>query len=124
MANIAVQFPVYKPAMRIILAITNAPLASVTTSLDGTTPGNHGYISGTIVRLDFAPGYGMVQANQLTGTIVVTGLTTFTIDIDTTLFQPFAFPATFPENRQYSLVVPVGEINSILTAAVVNTLPY
>ena len=82
MAILATQNPVYQPAMRIISSVTNANPAVVTTTF------NHQYKSGLIVRLNIAQGYGMQQANQLYGPIIVTGNTTFTIDIDTTLFDP------------------------------------
>ena len=118
MAILAQTKPVYQPAMRIIASITNANPAVVTTTFA------HQYISGTIVRLNFPPGYGMEQANQLFGEIVVTGPTTFSIDIDTTFFDPFTTPATFPDNAQIAQCIPIGENNGILTAAVQNVLPY
>jgi hypothetical protein len=118
MAILAQQFPVYQPSMRIISNITNANPAVVTTTFA------HQYITGTIVRLNFPPGYGMEQANQLTGEIVVTGSTTFSINIDTTLFDPYMTPATFPDDTQYAQVVPIGENSLTLKAATVNSLPY
>lgn len=118
MAILAVQNPTYKPSMRIISALTNANPAAVTTTFD------HNYISGTICRLVIPPGYGMLQANELFGEITVTGTDTFTIDIDTSSFDAYATPASFPESYQYAQVVPIGENNSILTAAVRNVLPY
>ncbi len=118
MSIYALPFPVFKPAMRIITAITNSFPAMVTTSFD------HSYITGIIVRLYIPLGYGMIQANQRTGTILVTGSNTFDIDIDTTFYDVFAVPITWPQDAQQAQVVPIGEINSILTAAVVNVLPY
>ena len=121
----AYQYPLYQPAMRMILSITNANPAVVTTTLNGTSAGDHLYITGTIVRLDIPPLFGMPQANQLTGTIVVTSPTTFSIDIDTTLFQPYTVPSlTAPYPKTYGQVVPIGEDNDILTAAVQNVLPF
>ena len=119
MANIrAYPFPVYQPSMRIIASITNAPLAMVTTTF------NHQYLTGTIIRLIIPLGFGMVQANQLFGEIVVTGPTTFTIGIDTTFFGAFTTPATFPDNTQFAQCIPIGENNNTLRAAVQNVLPY
>lgn len=118
MAVLAIQRPVFKPAMRIISAITNSFPATVTTSFD------HNYVTGTIVRLNIPPGFGMLQANQLIGPVTVTGDTTFTIPIDTTYFDVFATPATFPQSYQHAQVTPVGEINSLLTEATRNVLPY
>lgn len=110
--------PAYKPAMRVISAITNANPASITTTQD------HLYISGNIVRIDVPLGFGMQQINQQFGEITVTGDTTFTIDIDTTHYDAFAAAPDYPENRQVAQVVPFAENNSILTAAIQNTLPH
>lgn len=118
MAILAIQNPTYKPAMRVISAITNANPAAITTTFD------HNYVTGTVVRLHIPPGYGILQANELFGEITVTGDTTFTIDIDTSTFDAYTTPASFPENKQYAQVVPIGENNSILTASVQNVLPY
>ena len=109
--------PVYKPAMRVIAGITQAPQATVTTTV------NHGYIVGTIVRIDIVPTGGMEQINQQTGTILtVPSPTTFTININTTLYDAFTIPSSFPPPYNDSQVVPIGEDASILTAAVVNAL--
>jgi hypothetical protein len=111
--------PIFQPAMRIITAITNANPAQVTTSFA------HLYASGIIVRLDIPPADGMQQANGLTGTITVTSPTTFTIDIDTTGMDIFAIPVSpSPQTNTCAMVVPVGEVNAILTQAVRNTLPH
>jgi hypothetical protein len=122
MSIVAFPYPVYQPAMRIIASVTNAFPATVTTTFA------HQYLSGTIIRLIIPTGFGMVQANQLYGPINVTGPTTFTIDIDTTFFDAFAVPSSspsnFPLNYQYAQTIPIGEINSILTAATQNVLPY
>lgn len=109
--------PTFQPAMRIITAITNAFPASVTTSFA------HNYSTGTIVRLIVPMGFGMLQANNLTGTITVTSDTTFTIDIDTTSFDTFAVPSENPGHYYTKAqVVPIGEVNEILTAATQNVL--
>lgn len=118
MSILATQYPVYQPAMRIIDSITNGYPAVVTTTFD------HQYLTGTIIRLVIPEGFGMVQANQLFGEIVVTGDTTYTIDIDTTFFDVFVIPATFPESYQSAQCVPIGENNDTLLAAVQNVLPY
>lgn len=122
MSIYALANPVYKPAMRVILTITNATNALVTTTYDGVVPAPHNYINGTIVRLDIPTGFGMTQANQLTGTVTVVSPTTFTVDIDTTHFDAFVTPSKFPYSFQKAQVVAIGEINSILDAAVKNVL--
>jgi len=118
MAILAVESPTIQPAMRIISDLSNGNPATVTTTFA------HDYVTGTIVRLFLPSGYGMDQANQQQGTITVTSTTQFTIDIDTTLFEAFTTPVDFPETQQYPQVVPIGEINSILSAAAENVLPY
>lgn len=111
-------FPTFQPAMRTISEITNANPAVVTTYID------HQYITGTIVRLIVPPGFGMLQANQLTGAIIVLTHNTFSINIDTTNFDIFILPSLFPEDYYSAQVVPIGEDNGTLLAATNNVLPY
>ena len=118
MSILAFRNPVYQPAMRIIDNITNQDPAIVTTSFP------HNYINGLIVRLIVPPGFGMIQANQLFGEIIVLSPTTFAINIDTTFFDDFDIPLTFPDSYQEAQCVPIGEDNSILTGATQNVLPY
>ena len=108
----------FYPVMNIITAITNSKPAVVTTLAP------HGSETGIIARLDIPFADGMQQANQLFGTITVLTPTTFSIDIDTTNFDTFSIPADPNPNVQIcAQVVPIGEDNSILTAAVQNILP-
>lgn len=128
----AVQQPTYQPAMRNILSITQANPAVVTTTFDGTNPGDHLYKSGLIVRLDIPVNYGMEQANSLYGPITVLSDSTFSIDIDTTNMDPFVAPAApvvisgkyYTRNGNPAQSVPIGEINKQLINAVKNVLPY
>lgn len=122
MSIYAIASPVYQPAMRAILSITNANPALVTTTIDGVTPADHDYITGTIVRLDIPLGFGMFQADKLIAPITVVSPTTFTIDINTSSFDAFVIPTTYPLNYQQAQVKPVGELNSMLTASTINVL--
>jgi hypothetical protein len=108
----------YAPMMRAITAITNANPAVVTTITNPVSTSN-GYISGMICRLYIPQGFGMQQANQLLGTITVIDGLNFSINIDTTTFDPFVVPN--PHFQQAS-VVNVGEVSSQLSAALFNTL--
>ena len=114
-----IQYPYLNPAMRIITAITNANPAQVTTNFD------HGYITGSIVRLYVPPLYGMIQANFLKGSITVNSSNTFLIDINTTSFDPFVVPSIptpptpAPTPPQ---CVPIGEDTDTLLSAFQNTL--
>lgn len=112
--------PTFQPAMRLIDSITNAFPAVVTTTFA------HQYKDGTIVRLDIPLADGMQQANQLTGAILIRDATSFYINIDTTYFEPFVIPAMPAANTFIcAMVVPIGELNETLKAALVNVLnPY
>jgi hypothetical protein len=104
-------FPAFQPAMRVVVSISNSNPALITTSFA------HQYINGTIVRFDIPLTNGMQQIVNTTYPILVTGSTTFTVPVDSTNFDTFI-------NTNCAMVVPVGELNSQLTAATVNVLPY
>ena len=118
--------PTFQPATRLIQSITQSYPATITTTTD------HLYESGTIVRLDIpqnqyvplvASSCGMRQLDGFVGPITVTAANTFTIDIDTSPFDPFSVPVLpDPHDNVCALVVPIGEVSSMLTAAVHNTL--
>lgn len=115
----AVEFPMFQRAMRNVTAITNSETPQVTTNIA------HQYIDGMIVRLYIPNGFGMTQANQLEGVISIVDDTNFLIAIDTSNFDPFVIPSEQPGHFfTPAQVVPVGEINDILTAATQNVLPY
>lgn len=117
MANVlAFPNPTFQPAMRIVTAITQANPASVTTSFA------HQYVNGMIVRIDIPPGLGMQQMNQQFGPITVTGSTTFTIPIDSSLFDPLS-TITIGSMDQYPQSVPFAELNGQLNAALINVFP-
>lgn len=124
----AQQSPVFQRAMRNILSITQAENALVTTTFDGVNPGNHNYSTGLIARLYVPNGFGMTQVNRLEGIVTKVNDTQFTITIDTTTFDAFVVPSYQPGAfGTPAQVVPVGEINSILTQAtqnVLNGVPY
>jgi hypothetical protein len=109
--------PIYQPAMRLITAITNSRQGLVTTSFD------HQYSTGLIVRLDIPPACGMQEINGMTAAIIVVSPSMFTVDIDTTNFTPFVIPPDAnPHVDICAQVVPVGEVNEILTQATRNIL--
>jgi hypothetical protein len=146
----------YQPAVRIITSITNDYPALITTGTI-TYPGHvltitpivHQYLSGTIVRIQIPNYFGMSQLNGQQGEITRVNTTQFTIDIDTTLYDPFVIPpivlvldpisdparmvpvhpirelsdGTYAQ-EQYAYVIPFGEDTAQLTASVQNVLPY
>lgn len=113
----AIVNPKFMPAARDIVAITKAFPLQVTTSFA------HSYLSGLIVRLYIPVNFGMVILNKVKGSIVVTGPTTFTMNIDSTYLDPFVVPPDQPGNNLTpAQVVPVGEDTDILTQSFVNIL--
>jgi hypothetical protein len=120
----AIQYPIYKPAVRDILSITQAFPAVITTTFDGTTPGDHSYLSGLIVRLIIPNNYGMVQLNQMVFTITVLSASTFSIPIDTQLFDAFVIPVEVANQPLFNpaQVVPVGEETDTLKMTFRNVL--
>lgn len=110
--------PTFQPAMRLITGITQADPAVVTTSFD------HDYRTGDIVRIYVPEWYGMTQLDKIVCEITVLTSDTFSIDQNSTSYYAFTTPST-PLAWYISSgahVVPVGEINSNLGAAVQNVL--
>ncbi len=118
MAILAFPYPTFQRAMRIISSLSQASQAQVTTTFA------HQYQSGEIIRFVIPLGFGMQQINQMQAPITVTGSTTFTVPIDSTHFDAFSTPSSFPDNKQYAQVVPIAEIASQLEGATQNVLPY
>lgn len=120
-----VPLPTFQRAMRNILSITQADNALITTTFDGINPGNHQYQTGLIVRLYIPQGFGMVQADEFSGAITVVNDTQFTLPLNSTNFDAFVVPAFQPGAfGTPAQVVPVGEVNTLLTEATQNVLPY
>lgn len=120
-----VQFPTFQRAMRNILSITQSESALITTTFDGINPGNHQYNTGLIVRLYVPYGFGMVRLNAMEAPITVVNDTQFTVPIDTTNFDAFVVPDFQPGDfGTPAQVVPIGEVNDLLTEATQNVLPY
>ena len=126
MANYySVPFPTFQLAMRNILSIAQGVSTLVTTTYDGINPGAHQYSDGLSVRFVIPLGWGMGQLNQVEAFITVVNDTQFTVPINTTSFDPFLVPPYQPGNfGTPPQVVPVGEINDLLTLATQNVLPY
>jgi len=102
----------FVPSYAIIAAITQANPAQITTTT------NHGYDSTLSVRIVFPTGsnFGMTALNNQVFPITVTGNTTFTIPVDTTLLDPF----TLVGQLQSPLVVPEGESGQTFSMATIN----
>jgi len=109
--------PVFGPSVRVISAISNAPLALITTHTD------HNYVDGTIIRIYVTTACGMEQINQQVTPITVTSNNTFTTEIDSSNYTPFAIPVA-PSDlvNVCCFATPIGEQNDTLLASVKNIL--
>lgn len=67
------------------------------------------YIPGQCVLLIIPVSYGMQQANGLTGVITAIASNVFTLNIDSTYFDPFIFPPI--GNSQPASMSPAGSRN-------------
>lgn len=97
--------PQFYPRHRYITVITQASSAVITLSV------THGFTAGQAVRIKVPSAYGMTEIDGLIGNItaISTANNTITVDIDSSSFTAFAFPATADVPFSPALVVPVGE---------------
>lgn len=96
------------PQFLYVTEITQATQAVVRTSVDPTQY----YVVGMKIHFSVPYSYGMYQMNQLTGTIVAVSAAnyTLTVDIDSSAFSTFAFPAstTSPTSPLFATISPAG----------------
>ena len=131
MANYyAVEFPTFQRAMRNVLSISQDFPCVVVTTLDGINPASHDYSTGLIVRLYVPKSCQMEISNDNTYVIEVINATSFSCPLDTTNLNAFVLPPVStvqpfsPYASTPATVVPVGEINNLLSQATQNVLPY
>lgn len=103
--------PIFYPRRRVILGISAAAAAVVTTSVD------HGYTVGQDIRLVVPSTSGMVQMNGLLGAVTAVTASTFTVNIDSSAFTAFAFPLTAAVPFTPAESTPVGEDTASALAA-------
>lgn len=108
--------PLYYPRRRFIVNATRAASMVVTVSV------SHGYTVGQAVRLHMPAPYLMIEADGLVGTITATTASTITLDIDSTDFTAFAFPAAADVPFTWAQVVPFGEDTAEALDAAVDIL--
>lgn len=105
--------PQFYPRNRVITRISAASSAIVTMAV------THSFTVGQRVKLVVPSAFGMVEADGLEGTITAInaadtdGYTnTITLDLDTSAFTAFAWPAATSAPLTFAQVVPVGEAAS------------
>lgn len=96
------------PEALFVTKITQASSAVVTLSVDPTPF----YVVGMKVKFSVPSSFGMTQINGLTGTITAISAAayTITVDIDSTAFTAFAFPASSlsPTAQLFATIAPAG----------------
>lgn len=100
--------PIFYPRRRYITAVTTGSTTLVKMSV------THGYQVGQEVRFIVPDVFGMTQLDGLQGSIIaidttVTTGNTITVDIDSSAFTAFAFPASTAVPISFAEVVPIGE---------------
>jgi hypothetical protein len=122
------QFNAVEPEYLFITNISQATQAVVSTSVD---PSQH-YVVGMKIHLSVPYSFGMTQMNQLTGKILAVnavsataniGAYNLTIDIDSSAFSAFAFPASTasPTAQLFATLSPAGASTQFDPVSLVQT---
>lgn len=113
------KFAAVEPQTLYITEITQAVQAVVRTSVD---PTSH-YVIGNKIHFSVPDSFGMREINQLTGTIVAVSAAdyTVTVDIDSSAFTAFAFPASTesPTAQLFATFAPAGSQTSFFPQTLV-----
>ena len=104
--------PIFYPRRRYMTKVTTGSTTVVTMSV------THGYQVGQAVRFVVPAAFGMTQLDGLIGNITAIDTTTttgnsITVDIDSSGFTAFAFPASTAVPVSFAEVVPVGENTAV-----------
>ena len=110
------------PSSLNITAITQASPMVITVSPGNTVTESNTYIVGMAVRLFVPVTYGMRQANNLTGTITAISGSNFTLNLDSSQFDPFVVPSGNTE--QPATIAPAGSRNYQYTNGSNQSVPF
>ncbi len=108
----------YRPERATILSISQATNAVVVTAAQTSV----NYQIGEIYRIRVPDVFGMIEMNELLGTVTAVddSINTVTFNIDSSAFSAFAFPASASVPFTFAHFIPVGDVNTTLTGAVDN----
>lgn len=114
--------PLYYPRLRYITNITKAVNANVSTSVQhGMTPGQE--VRFSIPKLSIAP-FGMVELDGVVASILtVVDDFNYTINVDTSAFSTFVWPAVAQMPASFPIMVPVGEDTAVSLVALGSQVP-
>jgi hypothetical protein len=99
------QFDAVEPRYLYITKISQASQAVVTVSTA------HDYVVGELIYFSVPQSFGMQEISGLTGKITAVGTYTMTVDIDSSTFTAFAFPAStaVPGTQLFATLAPGGQ---------------
>lgn len=107
------------PGSFLITGITQASPMVITFTVPANSANT--YLIGQLVRLTVPKTWGMYQANGLTGKIIAVGASTMSLNIDSSLFDPFVYNPTSPETP--ASLAPSGSQNLPFSNGT-NQLPF
>jgi hypothetical protein len=93
----------------------------VSVAIANTTTEANTYIVGMAIRLMVPVSYGMYQANNLVGTITAINGLNFTLNLDSTQFDPFVIP--FVTSEAPATIAPAGSRNLVYSNTT-DTVPF
>lgn len=108
MPNVYLPGTIAIPSSLVITAITQSFPMVVTCVVNTVTEANT-YIPGMLVRLFVPQSYGMYQANNLTGEILAVNGLNFTLNLNSSGFDPFVVPPSY--GQQPASMAPAGSRN-------------
>ena len=120
MSNIYLKGTIFTPSSLVITAITQSLNMVVTCVVNSVTEANI-YIPGMLVKLLVPSSYGMYQANGLTGKILFVSGLNFTLNIDSTQFDPFIIPGS---GQTPASMAPSGSQNLEFNNSTANVIPF
>lgn len=107
--NIYLSPVIQTPSALLITAITQASPMVITVQIENTSTQANTYIVGMAVKLTIPVTYGMIQANNLVGTILAISGSNFSLNIDSSQFDAFVVPSGNVE--QPATISPSGSRN-------------
>lgn len=110
MANQYLKPVILIPSSLEITAITQSSPMVISVQIDNPASQDNTYIVGMAVRLFVPITYGMFQANNLVGTIIMVNGSQFTLNLDSSHFDQFVIPSGI-NNEQPATISPNGSRN-------------
>ena len=111
------------PSALNIIAVTQSAPMILTVEIGNTTTEANTYIPGMAIRLRVPKTYGMFQANNIIGTITAINGTAFTINRDSSLFDPFVIPSGVTV-EQPATIAPYGSRNLEYNNTNIDIVPF